>query len=61
MDVDGFIMQVEERLEAFGQGVSGRGAIGSEDVGVILMPGWEGVVVEEEGAGGRVCGEEFAG
>lgn len=50
MNVDGFVMQVEERLEAFGQGVSGGWTVRCEDVGVILVPGWEGVVVEEEEA-----------
>ena len=61
MDVDSLVMQVEERLEAFGQGVCGSEAIGCEYVSVILVPGWEGMVREEEGARGRGCGEEFAG
>lgn len=61
MDVDGFVVQVEERLQAFGQGVGRGWAVGCEDVGVVLVPGGEGVVGEEEGTGGWGGGEEFAG
>ena len=61
MDVDGFVVEVEERLQAFGQGVGRGRAVGCEDVGVVLVPTGEGVVGEQEGAGGWGRGEEFAG
>lgn len=61
VDVDAFVVQVEQRLQAFGEGVGGRGPVVGEDVRVILVPCREGGVGEEEGTGGRGGGEEFAG
>ncbi|KAL8947571.1 MAG: hypothetical protein Q9222_006163 [Ikaeria aurantiellina] len=55
MDVDGFVVDIEEGLEAFGEGVCGGGAVGGEDVGVVLVPGGEVVVAKEERARGW-CG-----
>lgn len=60
MDVDGFVVQVEERLQALGQGVGRGRAVGCEDVGVVLVPGGEGMVGEEERARGWGGSEEFA-
>lgn len=61
MYVDGFVVGVEERLQAFGERMGGAGAVGGADVGVVAVPGGQGGVGEEEGAGGGGGGEEFAG
>lgn len=61
VDVDGFVVQVEQALQALGEGVGGRGPVVRGDVGVVAAPGGEGGVGEEEGAGRRGGGEEFAG
>lgn len=60
VDVDGFIVQVEQALQALGEGVGGGGPVVRGDVGVVAAPGGEGGVGEEEGARGRGGGEEFA-
>lgn len=61
MDVHALVVRVEERLEAFREGVAGGGAVGGADVGIVAGPMREEGVGEEEGAGGRGGGEEFAG
>ncbi len=49
MDVDALVVLVEERLEAFREGVARSRAVGGHNVGVVVGPGGQRGVRERRG------------